>query len=175
MVPCCLVARSTAVQANIIKANCRWGELRRILKSKKISRLAHTTLYKVVVQAILLYGCESWELTPKLRSMLDAFHHRCCRYIAGKHIRPVDENDLDGEWIHPSTEEILNELGLERMSVYIEQRRQKLQESYLNGRPSVEQRSEQLDAVRRNLGEDLATADNSDLIESMVEAVLNED
>ena len=71
-----------AVQANIIKANCRWGELRRILKSKKISRLAHTTLYKVVVQAILLYGCESWELTPKLRSMLDAFHHRCCRYIA---------------------------------------------------------------------------------------------
>ena len=87
----------------------------------------------------------------------------------------MDENDLDGEWIHPSTEEILNELGLERMSVYIEQRRQKLQESYLNGRPSVEQRSEQLDAVRRNLGEDLATADNSDLIESMVEAVLNED
>jgi len=32
--------------------------------------------YKAVVQAVLLYGCESWVLTDKVWKVLESFHNR---------------------------------------------------------------------------------------------------
>jgi hypothetical protein len=58
-------------------------------------------MYKVVVQAVLLYVAESWVLTGATEKALQSFHRKCTRYITGKHIRP-DWNDIEGKlWICP--------------------------------------------------------------------------
>jgi hypothetical protein len=41
----------------------------------------------VIIQAVLLYGSESWALTESMECRLQSFHSRCASYITGQHIR----------------------------------------------------------------------------------------
>ena len=86
-------------------------------------------LYKAVVQSVLLYGCESWTITDSMRKVLEGFHHRIARRIAGKvAFRQGDE------WVWPPLEEALDEAGLWPMREYI-RRRQATVEQYIATRP----------------------------------------
>ena len=76
--------------------------------------------YKAVVQAILLYGSETWTLTEGLKRQFQSFHSRVARFLTGKHIRPLE----DGSWHCPPTEDVLQEAGLETVEEYILRRRQ---------------------------------------------------
>ena len=76
--------------------------------------------YKAVVQAILLYGSETWILTEGLKRQFQSFHSRVARFLTGKHIWPLE----DGSWHCPSTEDVLREAGLETVEEYILRRRQ---------------------------------------------------
>ena len=75
--------------------------------------------YKAVVQAILLYGSETWVLTNFQLKRLRSFHARVARYLTGRHIR---QNE-DGTWVHPPTADVLEEAGLETIDEYIKRRR----------------------------------------------------
>jgi len=50
-------------------------------------------LYRCLVLGVLLYGCESWVLTSKLRQRLSAFHKRCVRAMARK--KPLRASSSD--------------------------------------------------------------------------------
>jgi hypothetical protein len=81
-----------------------------------------TSIYTLVVQAILLYGAESWVLTGAMAKTLQSFHQKCARYITGKHIRP-DPTDIEGKtWICPPSEGVLEEIGLLPIQQYISQK-----------------------------------------------------
>jgi hypothetical protein len=47
--------------------------------SKSLPLASKGKLYRCLVLGILLYGCESWVLTAKLRHKLNTFHNRCVR------------------------------------------------------------------------------------------------
>ena len=54
-------------------------------------------LYKAVAQMVLLYGSESWVVTGAMLKVLEGFHHRTSRRIAGM----TAWNAEDREWEYP--------------------------------------------------------------------------
>jgi len=51
--------------------------------------------YKAMVQAVLLYGTETWNLMQPLWSLLWSFHHQCAHYLAQMTITQLD----NGTWV----------------------------------------------------------------------------
>ena len=58
--------------------------------------------YLAIVQAILLFGAETWVVTPHIGQLLRGFHHRVERRILGKQPRQREERN----WEYPPTGEI---------------------------------------------------------------------
>jgi len=59
-------SNTTAVVQNLKKARQRWGQLCRLLTRKHANRRVMGLFYKAMVQAVLLYGAETWNLTQPL-------------------------------------------------------------------------------------------------------------
>ena len=81
--------------------------------------------YLAVIQAVLLYGSESWVISQQSRKHLETFHNRCARHMAHRHIRFVS-----GVWEHPSTTEVLDCCRLSPILTYIAQRKERLLHTY---------------------------------------------
>ena len=95
-----------------------WGRLAKILSAENVTPKIMGSIYKTVVQSILLYGSETWVLNKMMIRKLDSFHRRCARYIAREHIR---QNE-DGTWTYPSSERVLEKAGLLPITEYIRRR-----------------------------------------------------
>ena len=72
-----------AVSRNLKKARQKWSMARRILARQGADARISGNLYIAVVQSILLYGSETWVLTTPMVKVLEGFHHRVIRQIAG--------------------------------------------------------------------------------------------
>jgi prophage DNA circulation protein len=108
-----------AVNHNLKRAQMTWGRVRKILaREKKRNPKAASSIYKAVVQAVLLYGSEAWAMTAQMTNKLEMFHRRCARGITGQHIRP----NADGTWHYPNTQEVFQKAGLEPIQQYINRR-----------------------------------------------------
>ena len=60
------------------------------LKKMRAVMETQATMYKAVVQIVLLYGSESWVVMDAMLKMLEGFHHRLARRIAGISDRKVE-------------------------------------------------------------------------------------
>ena len=74
--------------------------------------------YKAVVQSILLYGSETWNITSTMLKTLRGFHHMAARRITVR--MPYKEGD---RWIYPPIAEVSEEAGMYTIEEYIEKRR----------------------------------------------------
>ena len=72
-----------------------------------------------MVQAVLLYGADSWTITTRNMDKLRSFHQRATRYMTGSHIWLRN----DGVWEYPDHKELLEKCQLEEIEKYIERRR----------------------------------------------------
>jgi hypothetical protein len=56
------------------------------------------TLYKVIIQSVLLYSSENWVLTNQMMQNLWGFHQRCGAHLimTGQNIR---QDTVTGKWI----------------------------------------------------------------------------
>ena len=70
--------------------------------------------YKALAQSVLLYGCETWDLTSTTLLALRGFHHRVARRITG--MLPALQ---DGEWVTPPAGEALRAAGMHSIDEYI--------------------------------------------------------
>jgi hypothetical protein len=106
---------------NLNKAAKAWGQIHRILAHEKKRNLkAVVSVYRAIIQAILLYGSETWVIHgSSTLHRLEIFHRRCARFLTGQFIHP----EPNGEWIYPSTEEVFQKAGLESIESYIQKRR----------------------------------------------------
>ena len=109
----------SAVNQNVKKATATWGRVCKILSKEGANPKAMATVYKAVVQAVLLYGSESWVLSLTMEKKLQSFHRRCARYITGQHIR----QNPDESWTCPSSSSVLLKAGLWSIQEYIQRRR----------------------------------------------------
>ena len=82
------------VGGNLGKAWNSWGWLSRILSREGADPKVSGNFYKVVDQAVLLFGAETWVLTQRMERALDSFRSRVMRRITGK--QPWRQTD--GRW-----------------------------------------------------------------------------
>ena len=70
------------------------GWLSQILSREGADPKVSGNFYKVVDQAVLLFGAETWVLTQRMERALDSFRSRVMRRITGK--QPWRQTD--GRW-----------------------------------------------------------------------------
>ena len=99
-----------AVAGNIRKAREIWGRLARVLGREGTDPKVSCSFYTAVTQQFLLFRAESWVLTKKMESDLDAFQGRVARRLKGQQPRRGREE----EWYHPSLAGALKEAGVVR-------------------------------------------------------------
>ena len=105
----------------------------RVLAAEGASPKVMGYFYKAIIQAVLLYGSESWTVSETIIKQFRSFHARVARYLCKRHIRQLP----DGTWNCPPTAEVLNDAGLESIDEYIRRRRATVRE-YIRGRPIYE-------------------------------------
>ena len=72
-----------ALYCNMSKAQRRWRLVERVLVTAGATVRSRETMYKVVVQTVLLYGRDSWVGTDVMIKVLEGFHHRVAWQITG--------------------------------------------------------------------------------------------
>ena len=72
-----------AVAGNIRKARVSWGRLARVLGREGADPKVSRSFYTAVTHQVLLFGAETWILTQKMESALDAFQGRVARRLTG--------------------------------------------------------------------------------------------
>ena len=72
----------------------------------------------VVVQAVLIFGFDTWVLTPWFEKSLESFHNRVVRRIVGM----VPKSQQDGTWVYTPIRVVLAMVRLEEIGVYIARR-----------------------------------------------------
>ena len=64
-----------AVAGNLAKARKSWGGLQGILSREGATKRVSGNFFKVVVQQVLLFGAETWVVSPMMEWALSAFIH----------------------------------------------------------------------------------------------------
>ena len=119
-----------AVAGNIRKAWASWGRLARVLVQEGADPKVSRSFYTAVTQQVLLFGAESWVLTKKMESALDAFQGRVARRLTGRQPR----RRRDGKWFYPSLVGALKEAGVVRARTLV-LRRQNTVAQFIATRP----------------------------------------
>jgi hypothetical protein len=76
-----------AIHAQLQKACAIWAQVGQVLWSENAPPHVATTFYKVIVQAILLYGSKTWVLSWTALAHLEGFHI-CVAYQMAKMHKP---------------------------------------------------------------------------------------
>ena len=66
---------------NLRKAQQNWEWISRVLIREGVDARTLGRIYVTVVQAVMLYGFETWVMTPRSGRVLDGFHHRVARKL----------------------------------------------------------------------------------------------
>ena len=75
------------VAGSLQKARKIWGQMSRILSRKGSDPKVSGHFFKAVVQAVFLFGAETWVLTPRTERALNIFQHRVARRLIGRQPR----------------------------------------------------------------------------------------
>ena len=110
-----------AALGNLKKARRVWARISNVLRAENTSARVCGMFYKATVQSVLLFGSETWALTPSTLKRLDGFHVRAARRMTG--MLPVYAHGL---WTYPKTSEVLATAGLRTIEHYIRIRRARI-------------------------------------------------
>ena len=100
---------------NLLKARKSWGRLLRILSREGADTKVSGNFSKAVTHAVLLFGAETWVLTPIMEKALSSSQHRVVRRLTGRQPR----RRVGRSWEYPSLEEAMAKAGFKRIRTYI--------------------------------------------------------
>ena len=83
-----------AVVGNLQRKRKSWGRLSHILSREGTDPKVSRFFFKMVTQAVLLFGTETWVLTPRVERSLSIFQHRVARRITRRQLSRLG----DGSW-----------------------------------------------------------------------------
>ena len=75
------------IRQQLRKARSVWARVGQVLRGENVGPRIATKFYKAVVQAVLLYGSETWNLTKLALAQLEGFHVRAAYKMARKYIQ----------------------------------------------------------------------------------------
>ena len=93
------------------------GSLRRLLKSKEVSRAAKIRMYRTIIRPTVVYGCETWIMTKKNENRLAVWERKILRGIFG------GVKTEEGLWRQRSNNEIQELYGQSTISQYVKAQR----------------------------------------------------
>ena len=108
-----------AIRYNLKRARAAWGRLSTIIAKEAVPPAVVGMFYQAVVAAVLLYGSESWVVSPYDLRALKGFHVEAARRLTG--MRPAKRGDV---WVYPKSADVLREARLKTIGEYIAKRRQ---------------------------------------------------
>ena len=73
-----------AVFKNLKKACQKWALIAQPLLNTGVPPPVVGLFYKAIAQAILLYGCKTWVITPPMLQALTGFHHKVAQRITNR-------------------------------------------------------------------------------------------
>ena len=106
------------VMGNLKKERKSWSWLTRTLGREGRNLRVSGMFFKAVVQAVLIFGSETWVMTPRMGHALGSFQNVFAWQITGRQPRR-----REGEgWIYPPLAAAMKETGWEEIGVYIRNR-----------------------------------------------------
>ncbi len=92
-----------------------------VLHADNIPPKVSAMFYKAVVQLVLLYGSETWNLTQTALARLEGFHIRAAYRMAKEQKPRKGPNHVR---VYPATSNVLKECGMNSITHYIGVRRE---------------------------------------------------
>jgi hypothetical protein len=105
-----------AMRSNLRKARGCWAWILCVLRAENADARMCGMFYKATVQAVLLYGSETWKLPPTSVKRLEGFHIRAAWQMSG--LQP--EKKLNGSWSYPCSKNVLEAAGLHTIAHYMD-------------------------------------------------------
>ncbi len=93
------------------------GPCRQVLHGENTAPRIAAKFYKAVVQAVLLYGSKTWNLTNLALARLKGFHVRTAFKMARKH---QPKRSANGVWVYPKLADVLEECGMATITTFIQ-------------------------------------------------------
>ena len=112
-----------------MKARKSWSCISGVLCAENASPHNCGVFYKATVQAALLFGSESWNLTPLALKCLEGFHIRSARCMMS--MMPK-KNASMGAWIYLESAVVLEKASLHTIAQYIQVRQQTIVSFIMN-------------------------------------------
>ena len=112
------------------KARGTWARIGQVLRRENAPPRVSAKFYKAIVQSVLLYGSETWVLSPAALARLEGFHIHAAYRMAKEHVPRRGPNQ---QWVYPSSEAVLEECGMHTIRHYIDVRRETIAK-YVVGR-----------------------------------------
>ncbi len=109
-----------AIRQQLRKARGVWARVGQVLRGENATPRVATKLYKAVVQAILLYGRKTWNLTASALARLEGFHIHAAYELAQEHQLSQGANHV---WTYPRLADVLEECGMQTIAEYIHKQR----------------------------------------------------
>ena len=106
-----------AVRNQLCKVRGTWARIRQVLRRENAPPRVSAKFYKAIVQSVLLYGSETWVLSPAVLARLEGFHIRAAYRMAKKH---VPRWGPDHQWVYPPSKAVLEECGMHTIQHYID-------------------------------------------------------
>ena len=107
-----------AVAGNLVKAKKSWCRMQGILSKEGSTNRVLGNFFEAMVQQVLMFGAETWVVSPMMERALSAFIHGATRRLTGRQPRI----GRDGKWSYPSLEGAMNEAGLTDVRTSINRR-----------------------------------------------------
>jgi hypothetical protein len=93
-----------------------WARVGQVLRGENVMPWVAATFYKAVVQAILLYGSERWNLTASALARPEGFHIRVVYKLVREH---QPRRGANHAWTYPRSADVLEECGMRTIAEYI--------------------------------------------------------
>ena len=97
------------------KARKSWARLSQILGREGADNQTSSRFYLALVQAVLIFGVDTWVVTPYIGRMMEGLYRRGVQRIWGQQLCIRE----DGTREYPPLEEAMRAVGLEDMDIYI--------------------------------------------------------
>jgi len=89
------------IKSRLKSGNACYHSVQNLLSSRLLSRNFKLKIYRTIILRVVLYGCETWSLTPREERKLRAFENRVLRRIFGPR-----RDEVTGEWRRLHNEEL---------------------------------------------------------------------
>ena len=78
----------------MVRSRTVWKRITRILSRKGVEQRVSRFFFKAVVQAVLIFGAETWVVTPRMGGFLGGFQDQVARNLTGR----IQWQWVDGKW-----------------------------------------------------------------------------